>query len=74
MEPTKEILELLEKRRKAGEDANAYESQVNSWCEKHGVDVKDIFYGNGCMLITEPGTYEQLYLERIRETGKNIKK
>lgn len=28
MEPSKEILELLEKRRKAGEDANAYESLV----------------------------------------------
>ena len=74
MEPSKEILELLEKRRKAGEDANAYESLVNFWCKKHGVDVNDIFYDNGCMLITEPGTYEQLYLERIRETGKNIKK
>ena len=68
MKPTKEILRLLEKRRNAGEEVTAYEAMVNEWCEKHGVDVSDIYYKNGCMLITEPSTYEQLYLERIKET------
>lgn len=68
MKPTEEILRLLEKRRNAGEEVNAYEAMVNEWCEKNGVDVSDIYYKNGCMLITEPSTYEQLYLERIKET------
>lgn len=69
MKPTKEILALLEKRRKAGEDAMAYESEVVSWCDKHGVQTDDIIRFNGCMIVTEPGTYEQLFLERIEETN-----
>lgn len=68
MQPTKEILDLLAKRRKAGEEATAYESAVNQWCAQHGVYVDDIFFHNGCMLVTEPGTYESLYLDRIRES------
>lgn len=35
---------------------------------KYDVFIDDIYYENGCMLITEPSTYEQLYLERIKET------
>ena len=69
MKPTKEILSLLEKRRKAGEDANKYECFVNKWCKKHGVDIDDIYWENGCMLTTEPATYERLYLKRINETN-----
>lgn len=68
MKPTKEILALLEKRRKAGEDVMAYESEVVSWCDKHGVQTDDITRFNGCMLVTEPSTYERLFVERIEET------
>ena len=69
MQPTKEILELLEKRTKYGELATAYESKVIDWCDKHGVHVDDITFKNGCMLVTEPLTYEQLFLERIEQTN-----
>lgn len=68
MQPTKEILELLRKRTKYGNLANTYECKVNEWCEKHGVDIMDIYLDYGCMLTTEPSTYERLYLERIRGT------
>lgn len=68
MKPTKEVLELLRKREKYGELANSYECKVNEWCEKHGVNTYDIYLEYGCMLTTEPSTYNRLYLERIEET------
>lgn len=68
MQVTDDIRILLEKRRLAGEEAIAYESEVISWCNKHGIKTDDITYFNGCMLVTEPGTYERLFLERIEET------
>ena len=68
MKPTKEILNLLEKRRKYGELTNSYDVRVLEWCNKHNVDVVDIQNDYGCMLTTEPSVYKRLTLERIEES------
>lgn len=67
MKPTKEILNLLRKRREAGEKLTKYDSLIHSWCEKHCVSVYDIETENGCMITAEPSTYERLFIERIEE-------
>ena len=68
MEPTKEILDLLSKRRRAAERTNNYDLAVQEWCERHQVDIDDILSDYGCMLTTEPSTYERLFIERIMNT------
>lgn len=68
MKPTDEILSLLENRRRAGEVLSSYDYQVHRWCESNGVDVSDIARVNGCMLISEPMVYEELFLQRINDT------
>lgn len=68
MKPTKEILNLLEKRRKYGELANSYDARVLEWYNKHNVDIVNILNDYGCMLTTEPSVYQRLTLERIEES------
>ena len=67
MKPTKEILELIEKRKKYGELANSYDCMVQKWCSNHGVDISDILNDYGCMLTTEPDNYASMTLKRIEE-------
>ena len=68
MEPTKEILSLLEKRTTAGNNVNKYDVAVRNWCSKHNVNIMDIENDYGCMVVTEPFGYEEKFIERIRET------
>lgn len=68
MKPTEEILSLLEKRRRAGEELGCYDLQVHEWCDKNGVVIDDIERFNSCMLVSEPIVYENLFLQRIEET------
>ena len=63
-----EIEELLEKRMNCGEELNSCDVLVTKWCDEHGVDISDISWNNGCMLVTEPSTYKRLTRERIVET------
>ena len=63
-----EIEELLEKRMNCGEELNSYDVLVTRWWDEHGVDISDISWDNGCMLVTEPSTYKRLTRERIVET------
>ena len=63
-----EIEELLEKRMNCGEELNSYDVLVTKWCDEHGIDVSDISWNSGCMLVTEPSTYKRLTRERIVET------
>lgn len=68
MEPTKEILSLLRKRTKAGNNVNKYDVAVRKWCDKHNVNVMDIESDFGCMVVTEPDNYEAMFIKRINET------
>lgn len=68
MKPTKEILNLLEKRKEYGELANIYDGKVLQWCNENNIDINDIQNDFGCMLTTEPNTYLNITLERIYES------
>ena len=68
MKPTQEILKLLEKRTKAGNNLNYYDIAVREWCDKHNVNVLDIENSYGCMVSTEPYAYEKMFIERIKES------
>jgi hypothetical protein len=64
---TKEIVDLIEKRRKYGTLANHYDSKVQKWCEMHGVDCTAMIIDYGCMLTSEPDNYAVLTLKLIEE-------
>ena len=69
MKPTKEILSLIEKRRKYGGLANDQDNQILEWIDKHNIDSRELHLSYGCMFnpITHGGgycTYEvDLYVE-----------
>jgi hypothetical protein len=65
MKPTKEILDLIEKRRKYGSLANSFDSKVYKWCEKQGIDYTELMLSYGCMLTSEPDVYAKLTIEMI---------
>jgi hypothetical protein len=65
MKLTKEIIELIEKRRKYGSLANDYDSRVHKWCEEHGIDDTALLSEYGCMLTTEPDTYAESTIQLI---------
>jgi hypothetical protein len=64
---SKEIVSLIEKRRKYGNLANEYDGKVQQWCEKHGIDDTDLLTSYGCMLTTEPDNYAELTKELIEK-------
>jgi len=68
MKPTREILNLIEKRMKYGELANSYDCKVQEWCNTHGVDITDILNDYGCMLTTEPSNYASMTIDKIIES------
>lgn len=68
MKPTKEIMNLINKRMKYGELANSYDCKVQKWCNAHHVDITDVLSDYGCMLTTEPYNYAKLTIERIENT------
>jgi hypothetical protein len=70
MKPTKEILDLIEKRRKYGALANSFDSKVHQWCEEHGIDDTTVMLEYGCMLTTEPDTYADLTLKLIENISE----
>lgn len=65
MKPTKQILGLIDKRKKYGELANSYDYKVQKWCNEHGVSIEDILNDYGCMLTAEPNNYAEMTRERI---------
>lgn len=67
MRLTKEIEKLINKREKYGALANTYDCMVQEWCESHGVNISDITLDYGCMLITEPSSYADMTIKRIKE-------
>lgn len=68
MKPTKEILNLIDKRMKYGELAVSYDSKVQEWCKCHNVDVSEVVTYYGCMLTSEPFNYARLTIECIENT------
>lgn len=67
MKLTKEIINLIEKRRKYGNLANAYDGKVQNWCNENGVDDTELLTDYGCMLTSEPDTYASLTIKLIED-------
>lgn len=68
MKLTKEIIDLVEKRKECGNKLNHYDHLVHEWCDEHGVDLIELDRFNGCMLTTEPDNYARITLEKIEES------
>jgi hypothetical protein len=67
MKPTKEILSLIQKRKKYGHLANYYDAKVQNWCQEHGVDCTALNSDYGCMLTTEPQNYADKTIKVIED-------
>lgn len=71
MKPTKEIVTLLEKRKKAGFELLEASAKVDSWLEDHGFDIPSVPYdiepsiGTGCDVFCNPCSAEQSVLKWI---------
>jgi len=70
MKPTKEIINLINKRQKYGELVSTYDGKIMDWCEEHGIDDTKLSQF-GCMLTAEPDSYAEMTLKLIEDTEQN---
>jgi len=74
MIPTKKILKLLDRRRKAGELVNSLDDMVIDWFHKNGIPYKDpetdSFLASSIFLVTEPFVLEKICINIINNFNK----